>query len=57
MTGAVFGQVHFLWQARYLVKFEKIAGARNVVFSIQSASGSAKSYIRCWASCGLMGSW
>ena len=30
---------HFSWQAQYSVKFGMIAGARNVVFSIQNARG------------------
>ena len=31
-------ECHFLWQAQHFVKFWEIAGARNVVFSIQNAS-------------------
>ena len=32
-------QCHFLWQAQFSVKFGKIAGARNVLFSIPNAGG------------------
>ena len=33
---------HFSWQAQYWVKFGMIAGARNVVFSIQSGRGGCE---------------
>ena len=33
---------HFSWQAQYLVKFAKIAGARNVVFFKTKCSSSAR---------------
>ena len=44
VAGGLFGEVgmmlesYFSWQAQFFVKFGIIAGARNVVFSIQNAS-------------------
>ena len=45
MAGAAFGEVegHFSWQAQYSVKFEEIAGARNVViFNTKCVSEARK---------------
>ena len=46
VVGAVLGLVkfkcHFSWQAQYLVRFGKIAGARNVVFFNTNRSSGAR---------------
>ena len=44
---------HFSWQAQYSVKFGMIAGARNVVFFTTKCSWWAG----CEAGCGLTVSW
>ena len=51
-------ECHFSWQAQYSVKFGMIAGARNVVFfQYKMLVVGVKGNLGCEAGCGLTVSW